>query len=351
MKKSLFLFLFICSNSSFAGPFQITNRVYGTSDTAIIAQIDSLFDKVENDVNSDLPDADQKTYLRGISNSNVMSGKGSGTDYANDIEFGIFKYSWGAGVDLGDADASSVINGEINTKQLRGAAFQVGIMLGIDLGAFQGGSIGPINTQDLDLFFNFNSKDLSNVAASFTGKLSSLGFHARYKLMPGNEISPYGSLNWGGLYFTTGFEKHSMLLKLNLNINTTQTVDGLGTATLAGTATAGADVTTYSIPLELSTNVQWIYFLTTSLGAGLDLNFGEAKSLAEATTTLTTTAASGPSAEGNINMGTSDGPSSVWFRWFIGQQVNLFIFKVNLQIDHVPRKGYWGANASIAIAY
>lgn len=351
MYRVIFILSLFLTFSAFAGPFQITNRVYGTSDATIIAQIDTLFDKVENDVNSDLPDADQKTYLRGISNANVLSGKGSGTDYANDIKFGIFKYSWGAGADIGDADASSVLNGEINAKQLRGAAFQVGIMLGIDLGAFQGGSIGPINTQDLDLFFNFNSTDLSNMADSFTGKLSSLGFHGRYKLMPGKEISPFGSLDWGGLYFTTGFEKHSMLLKLNLDINTTQTVAGLGTATLSGTATAGADVSTYSIPLEISTYMQWIYFFTTSLGAGLDLNFGEAKSIAQATTTLSTTAATSPSADGNINMGTADGPSSVWFRWFVGQQINLYIFKVNVQVDHVPRKGYWGVNASIALVY
>ena len=70
-----------------SAPFQIANRVYGNIPAAFQAEMDAIFDDVENQVNTDLPDADQSTYLKGMSNSGVMAIKGLGAKLNIEAKF------------------------------------------------------------------------------------------------------------------------------------------------------------------------------------------------------------------------------------------------------------------------
>ncbi len=346
----IFLILFIFSTwSAWSKPFQIVNREYGPLTPALITQVDSLLDELEDDVNSELPDADQKTYLRGMGNANVMSGKGS-SDYANDVKIFLLKYGVGVGADLGNNSTSDILNGTIKAKQFRGASFQLGFTFGLSLRFLPFKSIGPIETKKADIFMHIGSMDSTSEDNSFTINSKSFGLYFRYKVHPGKKILPFGGLDWQGVYLTTGIETHDMLLKLKVDVSLTESVQGLGTATLAGSVTAGVDVETTSIPIELSTNFQWLYFFTTYLGLGMDINSGTATSLAESNVSLSTTI-SDVGGVGQIDLGTSDKPSPLWMRWFIGQQFNFWVLKANVQFDHVPGKGYWGVNAGLAITY
>ncbi|OUR96282.1 hypothetical protein A9Q84_07955 [Halobacteriovorax marinus] len=347
ISRTIIIFLFFQVHT-IAGPFKITNRQYGVLNAAQIVEVDALLDTLENDVNKELPDADQSSYLKGMANANVMSGKGT-SDYANDVEYAFLKYSVGVGVDVGNNTTSDILNGTVEAKRLRGASFQLGFTFGLDLSFLPFKSIGPWEPKKTDIFVHVGKLDSVSEDGSFTLLSRSFAFFLRYKLHPGAELIHFGGLHWQGLYFTTGFETHDMLLKLKVAASLSQTT-AIGTASITGTNLAGVEMETLSIPFELSTSLQWMYFFTTYLGIGADINTGKATSIASSTTTISTDIA-GVSAEGSLDLGTTNGPSPFWFRWFIGQQFNLSILKINAQIDHVPKKGYWGVNLGASITY
>jgi hypothetical protein len=349
VKTLTLLFFFILSSSIFAAAFSITNRSYGSLTTEEIAQFDALLNSLEADVNGDLPDADQSSYLKGMANANIMAGKGV-SDYANDVRFFLLKYSVGIGADIGDNTMSDVLDGTIKPKQLRGASFQFGFTFGLSMNVLPFKKIGFLETKKADLFFHIASFDSNSDDQTFTVSSSAIGAYFRYQISEGVEVIPFGGLDWQGVFLTFGAEAHETLLKLNVDVAVTETVSGLGSATLAGSVLAGVDVDTLSIPLELSTNFQWLYFFTTYMGLGVDYNMGTATSLANSSTTLSSDIAD-VGGQGQIDLGTTHGPSPIWTRWFIGQQINLTLLKFNVQIDHVPGKGYWGANAGIALTF
>jgi len=349
MKLATLIILYLINFSLFAKAFQIVDRQYGSLPAASITLVDAALDQLENEVNADLPDADQSTYLKGMANANVMSAKGS-SDYANDVKLFLLKYSVGIGADIGDNTLGDAINGTVEAKQLRGASFQLGFTAGLNLGVLPFKSIGPIETKRADVFLHVGSLNNTSDDQSFSLVSKSLGFYFRYKVHPGKTYAPLGVLDWQGIYLTTGVETHDMLLKLNVNVSETVTVSGLGSATLAGSVLAGVDMQTTSIPIELSTNLQWMYFFTTYFGLAADINTGTATSLATSSVTLSSSIG-GVGGSGQLDLGTTNEPSPIWMRWFIGQQFNLTFLKINAQIDHVPGKGYWGANLGIGITY
>ena len=145
--------------------------------------MNTLLDQLEVDVNNELPNADQSNYLKGMSNAGVMSGKGSGTDYANPIDIFLIGYTLGAGADLGDNSIGDLIGGDIDGDQFRGAGFQFSLMLGIDGGVLPFKSLFGLDNSRTDYFINWNSKDSSS--DNFTFTLKSFGLHVRYQWLPG----------------------------------------------------------------------------------------------------------------------------------------------------------------------
>ena len=108
--------------NSFAGlqgPFTVTCT--GCDALAIAAT-----QLLENDVNADLPDADASNYLIGMANASVMSVKGSGSDYANDVDLFVFKVSAGIGADIGDSTLS-----DFKSNTVRGVGISPSLMVGI----------------------------------------------------------------------------------------------------------------------------------------------------------------------------------------------------------------------------
>ncbi|MCB9060883.1 MAG: hypothetical protein H6622_05115 [Halobacteriovoraceae bacterium] len=346
MKQFIFYF-FIISNC-FANPFSIGNRSYGTSNTTIIAQIDSLFDQLEDDINSKLPDADQSSYLKGMANANLMAAKLVTSEYYNDIEIGQFRYHFSAGADIGENSMKDVLEGNIDPEQLRGASFLRGLTFGVSLETFGSSNTGIFDPKKTDLFLHFNNTDMK--IDNLTIKSTSFGFMIRSLIGEGGDLIPFGTLRFNGVYLASGLEYHSMILKLLLDLNVSQNISGLGTATISGDVQAGVDVSTYSIPIEIGTSFQWLYVMTTMMGIGLDFNFGSAESLASSSALLSTDV-SGASGTADIDLGSKDVPSPVLFRWFLGQQIQLSVAKFSLNVTHVPWRGHWGINLSGAISY
>ncbi len=324
-KITFFSALFLLSLSLQAGLFQITCT--GTCPSQIL----ELARQIENDINDDLPDANASTYLTGMANANVLSGKHIGTDYANDINAFIVALGLGTGLDLGNQKFGDVLSGDVEGNQIRGVGIQPSALLGINLGLFDLPSIGPVDLKRLKVFLNIGAYDKKSDSLSF--KTKNFGIHFRYKWKDPIMTVPGRMLYWTGVDFTTGFESQSLELTIAEAQNQSFTY-GIYTATVSGTVRAGVKSQTMSIPFEISTGVQLGYIFTLYGGAGVDYNTGSA----EATVGSVAPINLNPNVAtltGSLNLGQKSSPDAFGARLFTGLQFNLPFLKVaNIQLDN-----------------
>ncbi|MBF0208830.1 MAG: hypothetical protein HQK53_18355 [Oligoflexia bacterium] len=356
-----------------SGPFKISVTNYGTISgqnisgiAAIKSQIDTVFQTLENDVNTKLPDTSgSDSYLRGMSDAGVIALKGLGVDYASDPDVFVVGVGAGAGVDVGNNSFSDLISGKVNANHFRGFGAQLSLMGGINLGIFPLPTMGIFDPKKLSLFMNVWKMSIPKLGSNLTGKLSNFGMHAQYKILGGMSFPFF--FRWGGIDITTGLDVASMDLTYiqDLNKSTQQTITvtsipGLSTnpqltATYAGQVKAGAKVSEWTVPIEVSSNVQLLYFLTFFGGLGMDLNGG--KSTANANVGGNVTAGdstgyiNGINATTTLDLGREGKPRSMNARWFAGTQLNFWLVKLYAQINHGIGQNTWGANLGLRVAY
>lgn len=329
---SLSLFSLFFLPNAHAGLFKIT-----CSGCNSVTQ--SLATKLENDVNKDLPDADATTYLEGMANAGVMSGKHIGQDYANDVDAFIIGLGLGAGADLGDQGLGDLMSGDIDGNQVRGIGIQPSVLFGLNLGLFDMGELGPIEFDRLKTFVNFGTidKDLSGVKA----KATNFGLHFRYKWKDPQAIIPGRMLYWTGVDLHTGFEYQSFEATYTETRSKAFTESGV-TATIDGTVTLGTEVKTISIPVEISSGFQLAYALSFYGGMGADINSGSAKANATVNAPITLSGSSA-SLTGTLDVGQEASPDAFSLRTFAGLQFNLPLVKlVNVQLDRGLNNDAWG---------
>lgn len=333
MKKIILLAVLITSFSTFAGPFTLQNCT-GPAD---------LCTSLETEINKNLPNADASSYLKGMANSLTISGKGTAADYATDYDWFVIAANVGAGADSGGAKATDVLGGDVDTNNLRGVGAQATVMLGINLAVLPWDRIWFFNLNKTKLYFNTFS--YSKTSGKISGKTETLGMHIQYKIMEGKGIG-WKMLHWGGVDFTTGFESAKLKFNYSESVTKTTTVSGQS-ATYSGPISVNSTTSTVSVPLEVSTNLQWLYLFTTYLGAGMDFNSG--KSTVDASSTGTISGAI--TATGKINLGQEGKPNATDFRYFIGQQINLPLVKVFAQLNQSMSNDTLGAAAGVKIAW
>jgi hypothetical protein len=313
MMKLVILFSFMLSISSYAGLFKVINR----TGTCVLA-----CDTLEAEVNTNLPDADQSNYLKGMANAGVMSQRGLGADYASDIEYMSVSFAAGVGADVGSNSTSDLISGDADFDKVRGIGAGSAVSLSLNGGLF-GSKLAGLDSKRMNFtayFLSVNPPDKDGLS----GKTTSLGFNLQYKIIPARQAA-LGILHWGGVSFTTGLERASTELRFVEAISQSITDTGV-TASFNGTATVGAEVTTYNIPFELSSSIRLFHVLSLFSGLGMDLSYGKAKSIANLTGNVTVTG--GGAGDASLDLGTEDSPSTFAFRGFIGTQVNLTAIKV-----------------------
>lgn len=348
---------FIFSSNVFAGPFSITCSGSDCSNSSV----QSLISQYETDINNDLPDADASSYLKGMANATIAAGKAVGTDYANDIDLFIVQTGIGIGADLGNNGFSDVISGDVDGNQLRGIGVQPLVLMGgINMGIFDWGGYFEdkwgISLDKLKVFFNFSPLsdfDKTSSGVTIDAESSNFGVHFRYKYIDPYSIIPGRMLYWTGVDFTSGLERS--YLKLNTSKRETKSFTSSGITLTANNAlvNAGAEVQTWSIPFELSTGIQYLYALTSYVGAGADLNFGEAeaKTSLQAPITVSGGGISNASLTGNLDLGQSDSPTTITPRLFFGQQIGVPLVKLNVHLDYLLANSTWGLNASIKVVW
>lgn len=317
-------------HSVHAGLFTIGNRT-GTCTTAC--------DQLETQVNNNLPSADQSNYLKGMANASVASQKGLGASYGHQLDYMEIGFTGTLGADLGDTSMGDLIGGDVDYNQIRGVGVGAAVSLGLK-GDMVAKKIGPLDMKRARFYTYFLKLDAPDTDG-LDGDTTSMGVHMQYDLIPAISIG-LGSFAWGGVTLTTGFERAAMNLKFVEQINESVTESGV-TATFNGTATVGAEVETYNIPVEISSGVRFLYLFSLFGGFGADLSFGEAKSVASLTGNVSVTG--GGTGQATLDLGEAKGPSTVSMRGFVGTEVSLAVVKAHLLVN----KGFTNDTLSLSV--
>ena len=294
----------------------------GLDESALEAELRSA-------IGSQLHSVDLSGYMAEMADANVLSAKGMGVDYGSDMQRFAFGGAFGTAVNgVGAALDGGTATGLPET----GFALQVGLMAGLNLGAF---AEKDSFLRRFKLYVNGMSAETDR--APFAATFLNYGAHLQVKVVKGGDKTD--GVRWGGLDLTGGYEfsSYSMTLEQSMPVST----NGL-TWEATGTYTIEAD--SRSVPVELSTNLH-IFVATAFLGVGFDKNLSGGAS--------STIAVGGPISfdyEGNeADVGsatlslTESGDVSAWnARAFVGAQADILFVKVYGQLNLTLDKSVGG---------
>ena len=333
LKKLSIMALALASSTAFAGPFKLTSCPGGVPQ--------ALCDSLEAEVNKNLPDADASNYLKGMSNASVTAGKGATADYGTNFDLFVLGVTAGAGIDPGNQKATDFASGKVDTQQLRGIGAQVNGLLGLKLSMLPGKFF-----ERSKFYVNLGSFDKTSGDVKL--KTSSYGAHYQYKLVKEKDFVRFKIFHWGGVDLTTGFEYSNLKLDYTKTLALTTTVSGQN-ATYNGPLSVVADVKTTSIPFELSTSLQYLYFLSTYVGLGADFSSG--KSSVNASSSGTITFPGPATGTGSIDLGQSGKPDAFNARYFVGQQFNFPLLKIYAHVNQSFVNNTIGVAAGVKLAW
>lgn len=361
---TLFLTLGLYSTDSSAQLFKINILNEGALDANVASALRTALNEAESNINEDFPSAESpKRLMEGLANSSVMSGKGVGSDYASRMNVALIGVGVGFGADLEKDKATD--------SEMSGIGFQGGLMVGTNLGWISSNKILGLEAKRLNVYANFfgykHKQDMGSNNDTLQADLGSFGFHASYDL-----IRPSGNAlaRWGGIKIHTGIEKNSTKLNFKTTINETISGDLGGGATVGGDVTGSPEATieveTTSIPVEVSTSVQLLYFLSLYGGFGIDMNFGQAKggaALNADPTTLsctpdqnggspgTCTGGVDPQVQAEANIDATGKVNGMTSRAFLGTQINLPFTQIFFQADKALGSELVGVTAGLRFVY
>jgi hypothetical protein len=273
-----------------------------------------------------------KDYVRSFGDAQAFTTRSLGVDYGSVVRF--VEVGFAANVAMNGNQA--LFEKDPQTQPIGGLAPNLTAMAGVSLDA-----IGvPIT-----LFGNyFKSKaNLNDVAV----KLDNFGVHAQLKLLgPRRETAWSALVRWGGIDITSGLDHGHMQLSLRRDFSREVPITDAQHQKLAQVDVAAAgmfvmDATTWSIPLEVTTNLRFLYVLSAYGGLGFDWQMAGGSTMqVDLSSTLTGTV---PSQNATIPVGTasilareSADPSTSRIRGLVGLQANLFLLKIFVQLNAIP---------------
>jgi hypothetical protein len=357
--KKLFFFAFtaalgLYSSDSSAQIFRLNFVPLGGLNPTIRAAIDAEVQKAEDQINEGLPSNNNPSRLmEGMANSSVMAGKGIGSDYASGMEVALIGAGIGAGADLEKNEEAD--------SDLSGVGVQGGLLVGMNLGWMETKKILGLETNKLNVYLNFFKYELDQNAgdADVTADLSSYGIHFSYDWIKARPSKWFG---WGGVKVHTGYEYNKTELNFKSQINETVTAQeggGTYTSNVLANPFANINVSTHSIPVEISTSLRFLYLFSIYAGLGADYNTGSATGegdLNSGSASVTCTGVCpGGSPVGDIetdaNIEGKGKASPFLFRGFAGLQVNLPFIRVFVQADKAFGNDLIGATTGVRFVY
>ncbi|HRC57340.1 MAG TPA: hypothetical protein PKU97_15510 [Kofleriaceae bacterium] len=284
---------------------------------------------VTDKVSDALQLSEVQRFLRSFADASSFSNRGIGVDYASNSDRYILGLAANIAVsaDLGDED-----DGDVPTV---GLAPNFTLMGGVNL--------APWHHPEIVVFGNLFHT--SSDSGSLHGGITSVGLHAQYKMFtPTRGLKRY-LVQWGGLDFTGGVEfarwKLGLRGELSHDFEFTGAADTASTVTAAVTGRFDVGATTVTMPLEVTTNLRFLYVASLYVGMGLDVQAGRASIGAGTTGTLRATRPDAPDTvetigEVSASASGSNSPSPVGYHLLLGLQANLWRLKVFAQASVRP---------------
>jgi hypothetical protein len=262
---------------------------------------------------------DQEDFLNSMANANALAGRGLGVDYATNPK----KFVIGGGAGSALHGGGVGFSRGTDTLPQQGFAFQAALMAGLNLGVLTPGDKSAL---DRVMIYANGMAFSSGANKPLSGTMYNVGAHLQVKLIgsPGAK----GPVEWGGIDFTSGFERNSYGLLLKQGLPIAAPLDG---AELTWDATGSYDLrtTTDAVPLELSTNVR-IFVATVYVGGAADVILdGTANSAAELSGPITV-AAQGENADlgtAKLTLDAAGVSETLIPRAFVGAQLNVLMIK------------------------
>ncbi len=290
--------------------------------------------QIEASVNENLPEADASTYLQGTADANALSSSLVGVDYANEAKTFLLSPNIGAGVNLGEYQLGDLLTGDVKGKNLRGLGATPSLLLGLNLA-----KLGLKKYSKWRLFLNFGQ--LKPKSDTFNLEVITYGLHVRYRIFKPKAWWGTRLLRWNGLHFSTGVQSQSLKVNYSERKNEDFTVSGQ-TASIDGDIVAQVESETLSVPLELSSGIQFLYLFTFFAGIGINYYQGETSARAGGDLPITSSIP-GSQLTGVLRLGEKARPEEFGARTFAGLQINLPAVKLlSAQLDHNFVSKTWG---------
>ncbi|NJK89336.1 MAG: hypothetical protein HC923_07975 [Myxococcales bacterium] len=296
---------------------------------------------------SDLP-----TFLRLSANAQSLVSRGLGVDYASNPSGFLFGVAVSGALDAGDADLDEL--DDLRDFDLANFDRAVPIGVGAQISLMVGYNFKAAGLPELTLYANGMVLPLTVgvEAGDYSGDFRNFGVHAQYKL-----VRPFGNVvfSWGGLDVTSGLQFSEMVLDLGSNpLRTSLPISANGVevdvSTVVETGRIELVQTAWTVPIEVTTNVRFLYVLSLFGGFGLDLNFGRAALRADI---QSQDIRAGGQTVGAFSVSADDdnGPTTAVFRFLFGAQVHLGPIKVFGQLNVLTEQLALGGAAGLRFLF
>ncbi len=352
--RTLFVTLLCFFSSQVSAQLFKLERVTNLGSALFNNAFDAELTRIENEINQDFPSNSPERLMKGMADATAVSSRGLANDYLTHFEV----FSIGAGVGLG-ADLEE--NKELDSD-LSGFGITPGFLLGLHADAILPDDFLGLDPKRLTLNFSFMSykidKDVDDT--NFKANTVTLGFMSSYHLIvpKGNRI-----LGWDGVRLHTGYQYSQLDLDFittlaetaNIEVNASSNYTGSLNGKPAGTIRTK----THSIPLELSTGFNFLWFLSVYGGVGTDLNYGSAQGTSSlnadvSTVTCTGTCTGLPASadvQASSNIDEKAEVEKFFFRGFVGAQINLPFSRVFLTVNKVFGTEIYNLSTGLRLAF
>lgn len=292
------------------------------------ADIKTEIDKLLGDSPSDLE------KLNGyLANTGVVMSRGLGVDYANtDFKYFMLGFSVATAVTPGN-DLKKTIEDLKNFKSgsKKISAIAPGTMGAVTLGLDM--HYVPVDIlKDFKFYinaFHLNEKAFSSMMGPDSNvkfAMTSFGLHFLYPIIKPISFKSKHLFQWGGVNVSGGLDYASNKIFVS-HTNTIQVNDR--NADLNAKAELVNSV--FTLPIEVSTNVRLLHFLSIFTGLGTDFNFGKAYVKANGTVSETST---NSVYDLDVSFGKNGRPHFMSFRAFTGIELNLYVLHILSKIEY-----------------
>lgn len=305
--------------------------------------ISTLINDLQKKINEDIPLAAPQRLADGMVDSQTLSAKGIATDYISHFDKIAIGLGAGVGADL-EKDTQK-------DSDLAGIGVTAGFHFGLNFSAFTDKQIIGLDPKKITVLFNFMKLNPTSDfdAASMESELLSYGAMFSYKLKDGETSRLFG---WDGLRLHTGYQFSKADVSFSASLNASEVQTG-ATGTITAKDVANFKTSTHSIPLEISSGVNFLYVLSFYGGLGTDINFSNASVKGNPTSQNSTINSAG----NNINLGVStdlDNTGKVqplYLRGFAGFQVNLPFTRIYVHANNVFGTELYSVATGLRLAF